>query len=49
MEQAGRRGNSTLLVGLAAGLLLPAVVILAVAYASGYLDTLYASSLYTNR
>ncbi|KAF6260043.1 hypothetical protein COO60DRAFT_1700504 [Scenedesmus sp. NREL 46B-D3] len=49
MEQVGQRNDSRFLLVLAGSFLLPALVILAVAYSTGYLDSLYANSLYTTR
>jgi hypothetical protein len=44
-----QRNDSGFLAILAGSFLLPALVILAVAYFSGYLDNLYTNSLYTTR
>ncbi|WIA14296.1 hypothetical protein OEZ85_002830 [Tetradesmus obliquus] len=49
MEQVGQRNDSGFLAVLAASFLLPALVILAVAYSTGYLDSMYSNSLYTAR
>ncbi|WIA34474.1 hypothetical protein OEZ86_012805 [Tetradesmus obliquus] len=46
MEQVGQRNDSGFLAVLAASFLLPALVILAVAYSTGYLDSMYSNSLY---
>jgi hypothetical protein len=44
-----QRNDSRFLLILAGSFLLPALIILGVAYSTGYLDSLYSNSLYTTR
>lgn len=49
MEEASQRNDGPFFAGLFAAFLLPAAVILAVAYSSGYMDALYTNTLSAGR